>query len=76
MPCSTVHLLRALAAVFAINACSNPTESDATCRDEAGKPLEVAPQSARVDLMAPKFSNPKSITNALFPIARLVALCS
>ena len=71
MLCSPLQSMRLLAAVLAINACSNPTESDATCRDEAGTPLAVAPQSARVDLGSPKLSNPKNITNPLFPIARL-----
>ncbi|MGH7712711.1 MAG: hypothetical protein ACREOG_15580 [Gemmatimonadaceae bacterium] len=57
--------------MLSITACSNPTESDAVCLDESGNPLNVAPLSARVDLATPKFSNPKNVTNPLFPIARL-----
>jgi hypothetical protein len=33
--------------------------------------LPTAPASARVDLTAPRFSNPTSVTNPLFPISRL-----
>ena len=33
--------------------------------------LPVAPDAERVDLMAPPFSNPTSVTNPLFPISRL-----
>ncbi len=68
---STMLSLRGVAAALTIAACSNPTASDATCNDESGKPLNLAPRSARVDLATPRFSNPKSITNPLFPIARL-----
>src|SRR5687768_12381919 len=64
-------LLPVVTAMLAVTACSNPTESDAVCRDEAGNPLNIAPQGARVDLTMPKFSNPKNVTNPLFPIARL-----
>ena len=33
--------------------------------------LPVAPDAERVDLVAPPFSNPTSVTNPLFPISRL-----
>ncbi len=64
-------LLPLAVALFTITACSSPTQSDAACLDESGKPLPLAPQSARVDLAIPKFSNPKNVINPLFPIARL-----
>lgn len=71
MPRTTMLSLRCLAAVLWMGACSNPTESDLTCKDEAGNPLPLAPESARVDRATPMFSNPKNVTNPLFPIARL-----
>ena len=45
---------------------------------DAGKPIpqpvvegiKVAPDSARLDLTLPKFSNPTSITNPLFPVSK------
>ncbi len=64
-------LLPLAVALFTVTACSSPTQSDAACLDESGKPLPLAPQSARVDLATPKFSNPKNVINPLFPIARL-----
>ena len=33
--------------------------------------LPIAPESKRLDITAPKFSNPTKITNPLFPISRL-----
>ena len=33
--------------------------------------LPVAPESKRLDIKAPKFSNPTKITNPLFPVSRL-----
>jgi len=36
--------------------------------------LPVAPAARRVDLVAPAFSNPTSITNPLFPISRLASV--
>lgn len=35
------------------------------------KDLPVAPENQRVDIKAPKFSNPRQITNPLFPISEL-----
>ena len=32
--------------------------------------LKVAPDSARIDLALPKFSDPTNITNPLFPVSR------
>ena len=54
---------------------SGPLNTDPTtpgpsagCLDSAGNPLPVAPDSQRVDLATPTFSNPTRITNPLFPI--------
>lgn len=43
--------------------------SEATCGTESGE--GCAPESARVDLAAPTFSNPTEVTNPLFPISQL-----
>ena len=53
------------------------SNSAATLALEAGKPipqptvegLKVAPDSARLDLTLPKFSNPTKITNPFFPVS-------
>ncbi|MBA3521745.1 MAG: hypothetical protein H0T90_04480 [Gemmatimonadales bacterium] len=37
------------------------------CLDESGNPLPLAPDSDRVDLAQPAFSNPTNVTNPLFP---------
>lgn len=42
----------------------NPVAPDQTCEG-----LDIAPQSARVDLARPSFSNPTSVTNPLFPVS-------
>jgi hypothetical protein len=50
------------------------TPNDSTpevCLDTAGVPLPIAPDSERVDLEPPSFSNPLQITNPLFPISGL-----
>jgi len=44
----------------------NPVAPDQTCEG-----LDIAPQSARVDLARPSFSNPTSVTNPLFPVSAL-----
>jgi len=43
----------------------------AACLDSAGNPLPIAPDSLRVDLGKPTFSNPTRVTNPLFPIGTL-----
>lgn len=47
-----------------------PSQTD-VCLDPFGNPLPVAPESQRVDLDTPTFSNPTSVTNSLFPIGAL-----
>ena len=42
--------------------------SDEVCRGPDGNPLPVAPDSLRVDLGTPTFSNPTDVSNPLFPI--------
>ncbi len=41
------------------------------CLDPSGNPLPVRPDSERVDLAPPTFSNPTQVTNPLFPIGGL-----
>jgi len=53
---------------------SNATETEARssqCRDPEGNLLPVAPMNTRVDLGRPAFSDPKSVSNPLFPIGTL-----
>lgn len=59
-------MVRLSAVAFALLACSNSTEPSVDCRK-----LPLAPETARVDLAPPVFSNPLSISNPLFPISRL-----
>ncbi len=66
-------------AVVAMVACSDdatsPTPGDETACTQATPddqiPLQLFPRSDRVDLESPEFSNPGSVTNALFPISDL-----
>ena len=47
----------------------DPTPAnDEVCRVPDGNPLPVAPDSLRVDLGTPTFSNPTDVSNPLFPI--------
>ncbi|HUQ15935.1 MAG TPA: hypothetical protein VM094_07750 [Gemmatimonadales bacterium] len=48
----------------------NPSQED-VCLDPEGNPLPVAPESLRVDLGKPTFSDPTNVTNQLFPIGTL-----
>ncbi|MGH7528685.1 MAG: hypothetical protein ACREMX_18480, partial [Gemmatimonadales bacterium] len=41
------------------------------CLDPSGNPLPIRPDSERVDLTPPSFSNPTNVTNPLFPIGGL-----
>ncbi len=50
---------------------SASTQDTATCPDESGKPLPLAPSSARIDRYVPTFSTPLAATNRLNPIAQL-----
>ncbi len=43
------------------------TGPDTACLDDNGDPLPVAPESERVDLYTPVFTNPLDVTNSLFP---------
>jgi hypothetical protein len=49
---------------------ANPNQED-VCLDPDGNPLPVAPESLRVDLGEPTFSDPTNVTNPLFPIGTL-----
>ncbi|MBA3318023.1 MAG: hypothetical protein H0T50_08040 [Gemmatimonadales bacterium] len=49
---------------------ANPNQPE-ICLDPAGNPLPIAPDSQRVDLGKPAFSDPTNITNPLFPIGTL-----
>lgn len=83
-PPAVVLALAAVTAV-ALGACSDPgspvvpTTGLVASRNSSCKPappdaentLPIAPASQRVDLVAPTFSNPTSVTNPLFPISRL-----
>lgn len=57
---------RFASALLLIAACSGPTATSDAC---AG--LATAPRSARIDLGTPRFSNPMSVTNPLFPVSIL-----
>jgi hypothetical protein len=48
---------------------SEDTE-DTTCETEDGSILPTAPEEQRVDLYDPVFSNPTTVTNALFPVSQ------
>ena len=69
--------LVAAVAIFALDddeASSTTTIPQATPEQLAAAGLDklpLAPQSERVDLVAPPFSNPTKITNPLFPISNL-----
>jgi hypothetical protein len=45
--------------------------NDEVCLGPDGNPLPVAPESLRVDLETPTFSNPTDVSNPLFPIRSL-----
>lgn len=69
--CSTLLFAAFCAAAFLDGSgCSSkkPTASDNACLDENGDPLPVAPESERVDLYSPIFSNSTDVTNTLFPV--------
>lgn len=61
------------AIVLGTASCSNPTSAEPIvgCLDTNGDPLPVAPDSERVDLSTPTFSNPTDISNPLFPVSTL-----
>jgi hypothetical protein len=83
MAARSFHAAVLAAVVVTTQACDNSpsgltastgTPSDSTpevCLDTAGVPLPIAPDSERVDLDPPSFSNPTNITNPLFPISGL-----
>ncbi len=58
--------LTAIVAFAALASCDSPAATDEACLG-----LPTAPQSARVDLQQPSFTNPTSVTNPLFPISGL-----
>ena len=68
----------ALAAILlAAGGCSNEGETTpraATTQETIVQPsvgdLQVAPESERVDLAVPRFSDPTTVTNPLFPVSR------
>jgi hypothetical protein len=68
----------ALAAMLlAAGGCRNESETTprpATAQEAIVQPavgdLEVAPESERVDLAMPRFSDPTNVTNPLFPVSR------
>ena len=68
-------VLIALSLVFVTGACTNDGPSDtrvsaATIPQPVVTGLEVAPESERVDLQIPTFSDPTNVTNPLFPVSR------
>lgn len=65
-PVTGVGLLVALL----LTACGGGNSGDSNATDSAPA-LSTAPDSARIDLAEPTFSNPTSITNPLFPIKDL-----
>jgi hypothetical protein len=78
---ATRSLLLAAAALAAIllaaGGCQNRSETTprpATAQETIAQPsvggLQVAPESERVDLKVPRFSDPTTVTNPLFPVSR------
>ncbi len=67
-----------LAAGLCIGACNNSgvmNNKPSKCKAAAVNiPLPVAPDSERVDLAVPVFSNPGNVTNPLFPISSLASV--
>jgi len=64
----------AIAAVAGCDSSTTPEADVAACKQATPDnqiPLPIFPGSDRVDLDAPSFSNPASVTNPLFPIAQL-----
>lgn len=49
---------------------SRPAAARATITQPEVGDLEVAPDTARVDLKAPRFTHPTKVTNPLFPVSR------
>ena len=65
-----------LAAAFTFGGGAHGQTGDPGCvpHERDGSCLPVAPASDRVDLMAPSFSDPTTITNPLFPIGELASV--
>jgi hypothetical protein len=73
-----VLLVLGLVAALATSACTSDAGSDAA--SSGGRPetipqppignVPVAPESERVDITMPSFSNPTNITNPLFPVSQ------
>jgi hypothetical protein len=66
-----------LALTLAAGGCrdeATPTAAPTTIEETIPQPrvegLQVAPESARVDLAVPTFSDPTNVTNPLFPVSR------
>ncbi len=57
--------------VLMIAACTGDESNSAPEATETASPLQTAPESARVDLAEPVFSDPTQVTNPLFPISDL-----
>ncbi len=58
-------------AVLMTAACTGDGSSSSPEATASASPLQTAPESARVDLAEPDFSNPTQVTNPLFPISNL-----
>ncbi|MDQ4036896.1 MAG: hypothetical protein M3313_00735 [Actinomycetota bacterium] len=59
----------ALVGVLLLSACCENSPTDTAATPEST--LHTAPDSARIDLVMPTFSDPTTITNPLFPISEL-----
>ncbi len=74
---SAAILVGIVIAIAAIGGCSNSTSpgpDDAPCKGATPDdqiPIPIQPRSDRVDLDPPSFTNPKDVTNSLFPISQL-----
>ncbi len=66
-------LPHAMSMVLALGACGDRGSTSHGCRDEAGNPLPVKPESLRVDRITPTFSNPTVGTNPLFPVHQITS---
>ncbi len=60
-----------LVVALAANGCSNEGPTPERRPQDAGPGIDTAPQSQRVDLDEPSFSDPTAVTNPLFPSSKL-----
>lgn len=68
-----LHRSLAITLLSLLGACDNGTNLAFECVDDEGNPLPLQPESLRVDLGTPTFSNPTMGTNPLFPVDQVTS---